>query len=1274
MRVRDFRFSFSDLKVDLLGLISRAVVMALLLLLPLLLNGCKSSVTQTAQVINSDDLIFSTATLPAGVAGQFYSAVTSARGGVTPYQYIISEGTLPPGLEINSGSGAISGTVSESANGDYSFTVQVIDQSRKQTRQPYMIRISTRVQIATAVLPVAQVLVPYSTDLIAVGGSGQYTFSADGLPAGFSISSTGTITGLSATSGASSVAITVTDSNGLIAQKSFEFLVSSPLVFATASVPRGAAGLPYTPTSLAATGGIAPFTWRIISGALPAGLSMTSAGVITGTPTSGANVRNSPLSVTIEVRDRSMQSASQNLAFITSIPPRVSADISHRLRPGGVSVPYSDQLQWTGGVGQVTFSVPSSSICGTNLVTTGVPGVCLNTQTGALSGTPTTPGDFSVLFTATDSQGFSTTSAGKRIRISNGTGLTDLRTSGSIENIISASFNTDIWDWRQWELVRGSFTAAGAQREVAGLWAWDGGSGRVFISSTTGDGVFSSLISAALVGQQLNDLAVADLDGDSRDDLIVSTQQGMIYIYLSTVGGPGFANLPTMTPIQINVVAAGLPTGNYGLAAGNLNGLDGGAAIPDFAFTAFGSNRVYGVFWCRGLASITVGGATQSCTASGVAGQGFYFGNSAATASGAGGWLVSGNGLNQPLYISIGNMDTALNSGNTTNDLVVSNWAAANVMIFRNATGLGGEAGLEGSFTQAPIATSTSPGSLANPTRTRLIDMNGDGILDLVTGWWTGPGVTVNYYRGGVAAGDGSTFSLQRILNGSSQAGGGMPYLDVADVDSDGDLDIVAAATADGDPAWRNTLAVWYSNGSPPVGGSTTFTRVLHTVPRYIMGLRVLDAYTADGLGRPDIVFMTAWNGPVRLNVLPNTGGTSTNSFEQGTPLYSLPPLQNGVTFSRPMVGDLNNDGCADVLGKIGSSVSYSLQIKSGSTCTGSFALQDNSPPTGDNGIWAELGRSVVMADFNGDGALDYASANWNGGAAGTVTLVFGKGDGTFNTTLAQFTANPNCNVANQGALSLDVADFNRDSIPDLVVGTGCDAGAQAYVFFGLGDGTFSQSPRSLPGGSAGLTRVMMTRAVDFDRDGRQDVVMIGNDRRLLLYLGNGDGTFIDPSSAGQTIATLNSQLSSGSIRDLTLGDINNDGNLDVVITTGGQAIALVPGAGRRFDLGAVPTLQGSPNYLTFASRGAQLLDWNQDGRLDLAWTKITGLQILVGTGNMSFSTTLNAHSTTSSGWWGAYSDAYMEMGDFDNDGKDDLVISHPATGSGRSILYNRSR
>ena len=253
---------------------------------------------RTLEIIRSGpaDLQITTTSLPAGTVGAAYSQTLGATGGQTPYTWSVVSGSLPAGLSLGASTGTISGTPT-TAN-TYNFTVRVTDSQGTPDTDDQALSITVSAGIAnlvitTTTLPAGTVGVAYSQTAAATGGVTPYAWSvvSGSLPAGLSLGpSTGTISGTPTTAQTASFTLRVTDSQGTpdTDDQALSITVNSgvqDLVITTTTLPSGVVSAAYSQT-LAATGGVTPYSWSVISGSLPAGLSLgSSTGSISGTPT-----------------------------------------------------------------------------------------------------------------------------------------------------------------------------------------------------------------------------------------------------------------------------------------------------------------------------------------------------------------------------------------------------------------------------------------------------------------------------------------------------------------------------------------------------------------------------------------------------------------------------------------------------------------------------------------------------------------------------------------------------------------------------------------------------------------------------------------------------------------------------------------------------------------------------------------------------------------------------------------------------------------------------
>ncbi len=323
-------------------------------------------------------LRITTTSLPAATAGAAYSQSLSATGGEPPYHWSIAAGgSLPGGLSLST-AGSISGTPSSA--GTANFTVRVADSGSDTDTQPLTLTVNAALQITTTSLPGGTAGVAYSQALSATGGSGVYTWSiaSGSLPPGLSLSGA-RIAGIPTTAGQYSFTVKATD-GATSAQQQLSIAITSAVAIATASLPGGTVGAPYS-RSLAATGGSGTYTWSIANGSLPPGLSLSGAS-IAGTPTTAGQ-----FSFTVKVTDGTTSAQQQFSITIAS-----GVGIATTSLPGGtVGAPYTQSLAATGGSGAYTWSMSSGSL---------PPGLALSGAT--ISGTPTTAGQYSFTVKVTD--------------------------------------------------------------------------------------------------------------------------------------------------------------------------------------------------------------------------------------------------------------------------------------------------------------------------------------------------------------------------------------------------------------------------------------------------------------------------------------------------------------------------------------------------------------------------------------------------------------------------------------------------------------------------------------------------------------------------------------------------------------------------------------------------------------------------------------------------------------------------------------------------------
>lgn len=343
-------------------------------------------------------------------AGRQYSCGFAAAllGGTPPFTW--SAPGLPAGLTINSSTGVISGTPTSvtklrsggsvagrlTASSDPMVTVTATDSSPNKVLMSINIAINVALGFTNVVVPSSGTAGQAYTGTATVGGgTTPYHWTVSGLPTGLTsnaatATTTVTISGTPTQSGTFMVTISVTDSAASPATVSTTITLTiappPPLTITTTSLPTADVNLPYNAT-LQATGGIPPDTWSAGAGTLPAGLMLSPAGQISGTPTMAGT-----FGFIVQVVDSETPSMMATKSVSIMINPQLAVTTT-TLPDGTVGTAYSTTLASNGGTPPVTWAVTTGTLPAS---------LSLNSTTGVISGTPTTAGTSAFSVTAMD--------------------------------------------------------------------------------------------------------------------------------------------------------------------------------------------------------------------------------------------------------------------------------------------------------------------------------------------------------------------------------------------------------------------------------------------------------------------------------------------------------------------------------------------------------------------------------------------------------------------------------------------------------------------------------------------------------------------------------------------------------------------------------------------------------------------------------------------------------------------------------------------------------
>ena len=409
--------------------------------------------------------------------------------------------------------------------------------------------------------------------------------------------------------------------------------------------------------------------------------------------------------------------------------------------------------------------------------------------------------------------------------------------------------------------------------------------------------------------------------------------------------------------------------------------------------------------------------------------------------------------------------------------------------------------------------------------------------------------------------------SLGSTISAPLDAGGTGPYLNILWREANCSLTL---GIADSTNALVKQVAN-YQDVLHTASGSSTTPDAASSCPSVTTGITSQFGAIVGKFSNGNVAAANISDDGVQVTVINST----TNAVVSQTDYPTLTPTEinsDGAAVFGIASADLNGDGVPDIVvanltnqGTNTGSLSVLLGKGDGTFSTGQVLSVPISSPTGNTG--PVIGVSI--ADINKDKKLDLVAVT-NSSSSG-ITVFLGNGDGSF---ASSGIAGP-AGAQGQNAV---VADFNNDGNPDIATSYG-------QILLGHGDGTFSLLTQTLPEKGAALT------AADFNHDGKIDLAF-SSSFTMDVYFGNGDGSFTYAAAYPQIVGGYSIQSS----------DLDGDGYPDLFVGTahGGLFCSgpLTQGLAQAQLNRGDGTFGKSRAYFT-GSRVYDVADFNGDG----SWT-----------------------------------------------------------------------
>ncbi len=833
-------------------------------------------------------------------------------------------------------------------------------------------------------------------------------------------------------------------------------------------------------------------------------------------------------------------------------------------------------------------------------------------------------------------------------------------------------------------------------------------------------------------------MAIADLDGDGKSDMVTCNQtSNTISIYRNTSSTGSITTASFATKVDI---AAG--TGANGVSIGDIDG-DGkydiivsnatSGTISVFRNTATSGAITSGSFAAKvdfvtgsgpfyiAMKDIDGDGKTDIAVSNNSGSNVSVFRNSATPGT------ITASSLEARVDFATGGSPSGVEladiDGDGKPDMIVSNFAANSISVFRNTA-------VTGSITSVSFAAGVTFATGAQPTFVSVGDFDGDGKQDIAVSNYSGTSLSLFRNTASVGTISGSSFAAKVDFATGSLAN----YVTIGDIDGDGKPDIVGTNYTSASIAiFRNTA----TSGS--ITAASFATRVDFATGANPYNIAIGDL---DGDGKPEIVTSNSGvntisvlrNNP--LNTPPAVTAVSHNPANPGTSVtitgtnFNTTPANNIVYFGA-IKATVTAAGSTSLTASVpvGATFAPISVLNTGLSITGYsqypfMPVYDNSNyinhvPNFDAKVDFTSGATpfgVAIGDFDGDGKSDIVTANYN---SNTVS-VYRNTSTTGAMTVSSFATKVDF-ATSSAPYAVAIADVNGDGKPDIIA-SNASAGSVSVLQNTASSGAINTSSFAAKVDFTTGASPYSIAMVDIDGDGKPEIVTANYTANSVSVLRNTCGATVSSTSfaakvdfvAGAlpisiaaadfdgdnkpdlAVANYNSNsvsvfrntavvgmINSSSLATkvdfttgtnpfaLAVGDLDGDGKQDIAVSNYGlYTLSLIRNTATSGTI-ASGSFATKVDFTTSAGPdGLAIADMNGDGKVDIVVSNLSAGSVSVFRNTTTSGAFTSGSLAPRSDFATASTPEYVALGDLDGDSKPDIVVSNNASNS-LSVIRN---